>query len=127
MNEGLEFPNRPFPVVNKLKMHNNGSISVEEEINQELVVGNKFDAFCIQDQIFVNTKGFIQLTDLKMNYGIDIDPISEKTWTEFRQHVDASDAGNVTCFTFDRKKTRLGSINLAYKCQLKLQPQLLNI
>ena len=105
-----EFPDRVIPVVNKLNMrsyHDDGRISVGEEINQDLVAGNKLHpfcrVFCIRDQIFVNIKGFIQPTDLKMNHGVADDPVSERIWTEFGRHVSASNANNIALFTFEKK------------------------
>ena len=101
-----EFPHRNIPVVNKLQMHHSrGRISVGEEVNQDLVAGNKLHSlFCIQDQIFINIKGFIQPTDMKMNHGEADDPVSERIWTEFRLCLHMNDAGNIACVTFDKKK-----------------------
>ena len=104
--ENEQSPNHMIPVVNKLNMqsyHDDGRISVGEEVNQETVTGNEIGAFYIQDQVFVNTKGFIQATDLKMNHGKADDPVSERMWAEFCRHVFDSDAGNIACFTFDKK------------------------
>lgn len=107
-------PSAYTPIVHELHMksrHTDGRISVGAKINQDLVGGNKLHAFCIQDQVFVNNRGFIQLTDLKMNQGVADDPVSERKWSEFllRSKMDNS---IVTSFTFDKKK--LGSIDPTY-------------
>ena len=104
--QGIEqCPNYHTPIVNELNIHSSsGRISVGEEVNQDVVAGNNLHAFCIQDEIFINARGFIQRTDLIMSDGEVDDPIAERIWTEFRLHLSIIDACNAVCFTFDKKK-----------------------
>ena len=111
--------NEQRPVVNKINTQpsqNGGRWSVGEEINQDLVTGNEIGAFCIQDQIFVNTRGFIQLTDLKMNHGKADNHVLERKWHHF---LLSAYSFNVNNFTFDKKK--LGWVPLR-KTEVRLIP-----
>ena len=99
--------NNDIPVVDKLNIqsrHIDGNVLVET-VNQDLVAGSKIEhAFCIQDQVFVESKGFVLLTGLKMNHGVADDPALERIWVDFIGHMYARDAINIVSFTFDKKK-----------------------
>ena len=60
-----------IPVVNKLDRHIDGRIAIGEEVTQNVRIANIKGAFLLQDQVFISTKGFILLTDVKMNHDAD--------------------------------------------------------
>ena len=112
-NESNFLFDNDIPVVDKLSIqsfHIDGEIFAElESVNQDLVAGSKIDrAFCIQDQVFVESKGFVLLTGLKMNHGVVDNPALERIWDAFGGHVFFDDTNNIVCFTLDKKKLGRG-------------------
>ena len=100
------------PVVHVLELRSlrNGiGVSVGEEVNQDWIPANRLGAFCIQEDVFVNARGFVQMTDLKIksDQTSDVDLQSWERfalkWEEYFSYALLENS-NVTCFTFDKKK-----------------------
>ena len=93
------------PVVNKLKfqsLENDVTITLGDDINQESIPKYpRLGAFCVQDEVFLNVKGFIQETGLKI--GQDKSQVNLNQWKGFRCR-DESLCSNIVVLTFDKKK-----------------------
>ena len=97
------------PVVNKLQfqsLENDVTITVVEEVSQESIprypsLGTELGAFCVQDEVFLNVKGFVQETDLKI--GQDKSEVNLDQWRGYRWSNE-SRYSNIVVLTFDKKK-----------------------
>ncbi|XP_072051651.1 uncharacterized protein [Amphiura filiformis] len=88
------------PVVNKVRVEG-GDITVimGEEVSQDLIPLNSVGAFRIEDDVFVNSNGFIIKTDtIDNNQGASVDlPKSEQT-------ITLKKSSGITNLNFDKKK-----------------------
>ena len=98
------------PVVHVLELNRNGiGLSVGEEVKQDWIPANRVGAFRIQEDVFVNAKGYVQMSDLKIESDQTSD-VDLQIWEGFAlKWEECSPTGllqssNVTCFTFDKKK-----------------------
>ena len=102
---------KPVVHVLELKSIRNGiGLSVGEEVNQDWIPANRLGAFRIQRDVFVNAKGYVQMTNLK----IESDQTSDVDlqiwegfalkWENYTLDSGLLQSSNVTCFTFDKKK-----------------------
>ena len=102
------YGNTYIPSVNKLELHTRGnavSLSVGEEVKQDLIPGNTIGAFRIEQKVFVNQDGFVFKTDLKIEESQTVD-VNLDAWKSFRNSSHVGRFTNLTSFTFDWKKAR---------------------
>ena len=97
-----------YPIINKLHRHIDGRMVIGEEVTQDRRIAKTQGAFCLQDQVFICTRGFVLQTDVKMNHGADdaglTFPSLKKKWQPFFVHSSPCDSSNIVNFTFDKKK-----------------------
>ena len=100
------------PVVNRLEFETfkaDMTVSVGEEISQDWIPESKVGAFRIQDDVFVNARGYIHRTNLKIKLDQTSD-VDLQAWERFALKWDNHlllgllENSNVILFTFDKKK-----------------------
>ena len=103
---------RHTPVVHVLELQSlrNGiRVSAGEEVNQDWIPINRIGAFRIQDDVFINARGFVQMTDIKIKVDQNSD-VDLQAWESFARKWDeyiSTDLlvnSNIMYFTFDKNK-----------------------
>ena len=91
--------------VTRVKLQSEGDgvkVSLGKSFSQDLIPANNLGAFRIQDEVFVNVKGSVYKTELKIRVGQTTD-VDLTAWQGFIPPVDNKHS-NIVYFTFDKKK-----------------------
>ena len=97
-------PTIDIPTVNKLDQPAGGRIAIGEEVPQKVrIIAKTKGAFCLQDQVFICTKGFILPIDLNQS-GEDAGRSLEKKWNNFVAGSSQGDCSNIINLAFCRKE-----------------------
>ncbi|XP_072013095.1 kelch-like protein 15 [Amphiura filiformis] len=99
-----EGPSEYQPVVNKVRVErceaNDMTVSMGDEVSQDLIPANAVCAFRIEDDVFINTEGFVIKTDIK----VDKDQSVNVDLQEWKAIALEEECGGIANFTFDPKK-----------------------
>ena len=90
------------PTVNVLEIGEDvATVSVGEDVNQDLIPLNKVGAFRVQNEVFVNVKGFVYKTDIKIRNG-QKGNVNLSKWKNMGELKNRQ--SNIVNFTFDLKE-----------------------
>ena len=92
------------PRVNLLAVHIL-KLSVGQEIKQDLIPLNKSGAFCIHDDVFINSRGSVLKTDVKLSTDKKKSAKDLSKWKSYQFHEDLR-RSNCTWLTVDWKAGR---------------------